>query len=119
VVSKGDAFWWEGHVWIVLSDPSKHAGEVLCVNLTTLDDECPDDECILHHSDYPWIEANHPTAVAFSRSRIWRAERITAAIKQGLIKTPFPKSIPDPTMAKIAACGKSSRELSGKAKRML
>ena len=50
--SKGDAFWCEGHVWIVLSDPSKNDGKVLLVNLTTLDDDCPDDECILNESHF-------------------------------------------------------------------
>lgn len=117
--SKGDAFWCEGHVWIILSDPSQNDGEVLLVNLTTLDDECPDDECILNETHYAWIKPNHPTAVAFSRFRIWNAPRLSAAIGLKLITAAHPKSLPAVTIAKITADAKVSRELSKKAKRML
>ena len=67
VLTAGSAFIWDGHIWFVLSDPKANRGEVLCVNLTSLDEECPDDECFLDHSDYGWIETNHVTAVAFLR----------------------------------------------------
>ena len=117
--SKGDAFWCEGHVWIILSDPSQNGGEVLLANLTTLDDECPDDECILDETHYAWIKPNHPTAVAFSRFRIWNADRLSAAIGLKLVTAAHPKALPVSTISKIVAAARVSRELSGKAKRML
>jgi len=97
----------------------KNDGEVLLVNLTTLDDECPDDECILNETDYAWIKQNHPTAVAFSKFRIWNVARLSAAIGLKLVSAAHPRSIPSATISKIVSAGKASRELSGKAKRML
>lgn len=117
--SKGDGFWCEGHVWIILSDPSKNDGQVLLVNLTTLDDDCPDDECILDETHYAWIKPNHPTAVAFSRFRIWNVARLSAAIGLKLVNAAHPKSLPGGTISKIIAAAKVSRELSRKAKGML
>jgi hypothetical protein len=89
------------------------------VNLTTLDDECPDDECVLGNADYAWIRPNHPTAVAFSRARIWDLAKLEAAIKSGLIKIPHPDMVPNATVLKVAAIAVKSVELRKDAKRML
>jgi hypothetical protein len=53
----------------VISNPDQN-GKVLCVNLTSFDEECVDDECLLDENDYAWIEAGHPTAVAFSKALV-------------------------------------------------
>jgi hypothetical protein len=39
------------HPWIVITDPIPASGMVVCVNLTTLDDDCVDDQCVLEKSD--------------------------------------------------------------------
>lgn len=94
MLCKGTTFLWDGHLWFTLSDPTKTDLQVVCVNLTTLDDECPDDECLLSHSDYAWIEKNHPTAVAFSRHKLHNAEKIAAVIASGGLRVLLEGNIP-------------------------
>jgi hypothetical protein len=111
VVPEGSAFNWDGHVWFVLSDPLAPSGDVLCVNLTTMDDECPDDECELTNAEYAWIQPNHPTAVAFSRSKIWRVAKLKLALDRGLVTVPNPPVVPLATLNIVRNVGKTSREL--------
>jgi len=84
VLEKGTTFIRSGHIWFNLTEPKKHDSSVLCVNFTTLDDECPDDECQILPSEYKWIENNHPTVIAFSRARIWDAEKIKSCLEMFL-----------------------------------
>ena len=119
VLTTGSAFIWDGHVWFILSDPQANRGEVLCVNLTSLDAECPDDECFLDHSDYGWIEMNHKTVVAFSRARIWNASKIQMAIAKGLIKCPTLNVVPKATVSKVIKAALASRELGADMKAFL
>ena len=111
----GTAFLRNGHVYFVLSNPGPD-GKVLCVNLTTLDDDCVDDECVLDANDYAWIKPGHPTVVAFSRSEVWDGAAIDQCLGGGQLNAPQPPVVPLATVAKVAAIGKTSRELS-KAKR--
>lgn len=115
----GATFYRVGHPWIVVSDPQHPSGKVLCVNLTTLDEECPDDECILDNSDYAWIEVNHPTAVAFSRARIWSVAKLDGCIQSGYLKRANPPVVPAATLAKIVSAAKISRELGANHKALL
>jgi hypothetical protein len=117
VISKGSAFIWEGHVWFILSDPKRHSGQVLCVNITTLDEECPDDECLLNPSDYGWIK--HASVAAFSRARVFKLVNLIEAINKGLLKQPVPNLIPLKTIQKIIICARCSRELSADKKKFL
>jgi hypothetical protein len=119
VLSLGDAFLWDGHVWFILSEPRHVSGKVLCVNLTTLDEECPDDECVLDNPDYGWIDPGHLTAVAFSRARVFDARKVEESISSGLIRRPRPNQVPAATMAKIVTAAKASKELSAEKRRML
>ena len=107
-VAIGTAFVWDNHVWFVLSAPDLR-GQVLCVNLTTLDEECPDDECILSEADYAWI--GHSTAVAFSRARLWDAAKIGAALAGGALERPQPNTIPWATVEKVRKSAIASRGL--------
>lgn len=118
-MTTGTAFVWDGHIWFVLSNPRKNSGKVLCANLTTLDEECPDDECPLAHPDYAWIQPNHKTTVAFSRAKVWEVSKIEKAIAAGIIKQPTPNTIPSVTISKIIQRAKSSRELSPEKRAML
>jgi len=108
----------QGHVWFVLS-AADASGKILCVNLTTLDDECPDDECILMHVDYEWIEENHPTAVAFSRAKLWDEAKLDQALANGLLNQPNPPALLPATIAKVQAAAKTSYQLSRAFKAML
>jgi hypothetical protein len=56
VLPKGTTFIRDRHIWFNLTEPTSANSFVLCVNLTTMDEECVDDECRLSHSDYRWVE---------------------------------------------------------------
>jgi hypothetical protein len=108
----GTAFYREGHPFFVISDPAANGGKVLCVNLTTLDEDCVDDECILDENDYAWIKPNHPTVVAFSRARVWDAALIDQCLQNGYLHAPNPPVVPAATVAKVVTIGQNARELS-------
>lgn len=110
--SPGTAFVWDGHVWFALSDPNHLSGQVLCVNLTSLDEDCPDDECLLTHHDYAWIEDGHPTAVAFSRSRLWDAKKLDGVLAAGVLERPFPDTVPLHTLDSVREAAKASKQIS-------
>jgi hypothetical protein len=97
-------------LWFTLTEPTADDSRVLWVNLTTLDDECPDDECLIDSSEYGWVD--HPTAVAFSRARLWNADKIVSAISSGILKKPRQGDIPRSTIAKVLSSAARSRELS-------
>ncbi len=81
------------HRWLILSSPSETVSDVLLVSLTTLDDECKDDECILSPEDYD--DLDHKTAVAFSFKRIGPAKALNAALAKGDFRelAPMPKAV--------------------------
>jgi hypothetical protein len=117
VLSKGDAFIRNGHVWFLLSDPAANKGRVLCANITSFDEECTDDECFLTPQDYSWIK--HQSVVAFSRAKVWDAAIISKCIQDGKLKCPHPKSLPASTISKIVEIALLSRELSEEQKAYL
>ena len=94
-------------------------GKVVCVNLTTLDNECVDDECILDDHDYSWIKPNHPTAVAFSFAQSYDVVKIEQAFKNGILKSAVPNVVPAATLAKVRAIAANARELSRDLKALL
>lgn len=103
----------------MLTDPLPLDGYVICVNLTTLDAECADDECILLKPDYDWIEPDHPTAVAFSLARKWKVELICDSLKDGLLKKSYPSHLPEPTFTKVREAAFRSRMLDNELKAFL
>jgi hypothetical protein len=117
-VALGTAFFRLEHVYFVLSDPTPQ-GKVLCVNFTTLDDECIDDECPVDYTDYAWIQVGHPTTIAFSKSLVLKSALIDKCLKDGTLQAPNPPIVPAATVAKVAAVGKTSRELSQERRDML
>ena len=119
MVSQGDAFYRSGHPWIVLTDPNHVSGKVLCVNLTTFDDECSDDECVLNEQDYIWIEVGHPTAVAFSRAIIIDVAKLDEWLINGNLTRVNPAQVPAQTVTKIIDIARNSRELSDEKKELL
>ncbi len=95
----GQAFWRGGHPWIIITDPIPQSGAVVCVNLTTLDEDCVDDQCILTPADYGWIQ--HATAVAFSYARAWDVLKLDGVIAAGLLPPANPPQIPPKTLHTI------------------
>jgi len=112
VLPKGTTFFRNNHVWFNLTEPSTHRLEVVCVNFTTLDEDCPDDECIVTQADYAWIEAGHPTAIAFSRAQLWDGEKIAECLRNGALRKPRQGDVPAATVAKVYRAAITSNQLS-------
>ena len=91
----------------------------MCANLTTFDDECPDDECVLNEQDYAWIEVGHPTSVAFSRAIVIDVAKLDAWLTNGTLQRVNPAQVPAHTVIKIIAIAQHSRELSPEKKTFL
>ena len=111
MVPKETVWFWDGHPWFQISTVNSD-GKVLCVNLTSMDAECPDDECILTPSDYSWIAQNHPTVVAFARAKLIDAAKLFAAFETGKLPPSRPPTMPASTLAKVIGAAKRSRYFS-------
>lgn len=108
----GDTFLFNvpnAHLWIVASDPSKHAGSFIILNLTT-DSRRSGTDCELNVGDHPWI-----------REKCWvnfgDAEEVTpveeakliAFMASGTINNNHP--VTQSVLAKIAAAAKTTKAL--------
>ena len=103
------------HRWLVLSDPKRTGGDVLLVSLTSFDDECEDDECVLIPEDYD--ELDHDTAVAFSFKRIGPARALNAAVKAGDFRVL--DAMPEETLERILEAAGNSEYLGDTHKALL
>lgn len=101
------------HLWIVISDPKKHAGAALIVNLTTNSFRASS-ECPLSPGDHPWITA--PCWASFSDARListpaqWKA--LDDAIRSGHII--LERATPTKTLSTILTAARKSRNLPSK-----
>ena len=75
------------HAFVVLGVAASHP-KTLVVAWTTLDEECPDDECVLHPGDHS--EITHPSALALSRARLWESGKLRQAVAAGLFRVAEP-----------------------------
>jgi len=93
----GDTFFWKdgGHLWVVISDPTIHAGEFVIVNLTGNQSRAGK-ECILVVGDHKWMG---PTEEA----------NLSQQISAGTMKMHVPMSAT--TLVKIIAAGKVSKAI--------
>jgi hypothetical protein len=119
VSQPGEVYWRLGHPWIIISAPDHPSGKLLYVNLTTLDEDCPDDECVLTRADYSWIEDSHPTAVAFSRAKIAEARKFDEAIRQGHLRIGTLAAVSAACLVKIQRAALNSKQLSKEKKELL
>lgn len=115
----GTTFIRSGHVWFNITEPSKDEPLVLCVNLTCLDEDCPDDECRITKEDYGWIRDGYPTTIAFSRAKTWNALNILKCLENGSLGKPHQGDVPAKTVAKVIKAALTSKELSDDKKQML
>lgn len=103
------------HRWLVLSDPKRTGGDVLLVSLTSFDDECEDDECVLTPDDYD--ELDHDTSVAFSFKRIGPAKALNAAVKANEFR--LLDEMPEKTLKRILEVAADSEYLGDTHKALL
>jgi hypothetical protein len=98
-----------GHLWIVISDSSKHAGNFLIVNLTT-DIFRAGAECELNPSDHQWIREKCYVTFGDARKVSPKEESlILAHMGTGTITKHFP--VRSTVLQKIIAAGKQSKAL--------
>lgn len=98
-----------GHLWIVISDPTRHNGEYIIVNLTT-DEFRAGKDCELNQGDHPWI--TDKCYVSFGDARkVTPAEdaKIAAHMASGAIRKQYP--LKAAMLQKIVAAGKKSKAL--------
>ncbi len=103
------------HIWIVLTDPARTGGEILIANLTSLNEECVDDVCILAQTDF--ILLTHNTTVAYSRSQVGTAGKLEELIGQRAFTEVTP--VPPETLQRILRGARATRELSADKKRLI
>lgn len=98
-----------GHLWVVISESSKHGGQYVIVNLTT-DLFRAGKECELFPSDHPWI--TQKSYVTFGDARLvspTEDSKIATHISSGTIKNNQPMSTA--SLGKIIAAAKTSKAL--------
>jgi hypothetical protein len=75
------------HLWIVLSDPTRAADQVLLVNMTTLD-ERKEQICVLNVGDHPWI--THATCINYGDAVLTTLDKLLSAKDAGALKLQDP-----------------------------
>ena len=97
------------HLWIVISDPAKHNGEFVIVNVTS-DEFRAGKECELNVGDHQWVK--HKSYVSFGDARrVTPAEdaKIQLYISQGHMKQHFP--VKKAVLQRIIAAAKTSKAI--------
>ena len=97
------------HLWVVISDPLKHAGEFVIVNLTT-DQFRAGKECELNLGDHRWIRMK--CYVSFGDARkvgLKEAATIAALMLSGTIISDCPMD--SSVLQRIVAAAKKSKAL--------
>ncbi len=77
------------HLWIIISDPTLDAENVLIVNLTTLAPR-KEQTCILRVGDHPWIR--HDTCVNYGDSQLTTLDKLLAAQRANALLIQSPAS---------------------------
>jgi len=70
-------------------------------------------------SECDWVEAGHPTVIAFSRARIWDADKIELSLSDGTLRKPRQGNVSKSLVAKVIKAALKSRELSEDFKNLL
>lgn len=104
------------HIWVIISDTVKTGGWFVFVNLTTLNENCIDDVCILQNEDYPPF-LTQPTTVAYSRHKIGNVKNMEMLLHLGHFHD-MP-AIPPETLNKIVNGAHQTLELPKAAKSLL
>lgn len=119
MLPKGTTFIRHGHIWFNITEPTAQNPHVLCVNLTCLDEDCPDDECTISPEEYNWVKDGYPTAIAFSRAKMWDANKIKWCLQNGDLRKPKQGDVPLKTVAKVIKAALNARELNNDLRTLL
>jgi hypothetical protein len=98
-----------GHLWIVISDPAKHAGKFVIVNLTT-DVFRAGKDCELNPGDHQWITAKCYVNFGDAREVSPKEEaKIVTHMGTGAITKHYPMKLA--ILQKIISAGRQSKAL--------
>jgi len=84
-----------------------------------MDEDCRDDECPITPAEYSWVKDDYPTTVAFSRAKVWNADKILTCLGNGALRKPHQGNVPPTTILKVIGVALISRELSDKLRKLL
>ena len=99
----------DGHLWVVISDSTKHAGHSIIVNITS-DVFRAGKECELNIGDHQWIKKKSYVSFGDARKVTPKEEAtIIKLISSGAIKRHFPMK--SSVLQKIIAAAKSSKAM--------
>ena len=73
----------EDHLWLVINNPSAHAGLALLVNVSTLRPNA-ETTCIVQAGEHPFIA--HDSYVRYGSARCAKVSDLAEAVKKGLLK---------------------------------
>jgi hypothetical protein len=106
-----------GHLWIVISDSTKHGGHFIIVNLTT-DVFRAGTECVLNPGDHPWITQTCYVSFGDARSVNPQEEaKIVGYMATRVITQHHPMKAS--VLQKIIAAGKLTKAMSNADKALL
>lgn len=112
---------WSGpkipHLWIVISDPTKHNGAFVIVNLTTDLDRSGSD-CTLNRGDHRWITQECFISFGDALEITPEKERMISQLVASKMVT-LHESMADEVLARIIAAAKQSKALAPKYKKYL
>ena len=73
----------EDHLWLIINDPSAHAGLALIANVSTLRPNA-ETTCIVQSVEHPFIK--HASYVRYGSARGVKVADLATAVKKGLLK---------------------------------
>ncbi len=74
----------DDHLWIILSDPTVHPDQLVCVNVTTWN-ERRDPSCRLRSQDHPWIR--HESCIFYEEPKILKGPQLDLLLASRLIES--------------------------------
>ena len=110
----GGEFHGEDHLWLVINDPSAHAGLALIVNVSTLRPNA-ETTCLLRQGEHPFI--THDSYARYGSARSANAADLAEAVKKGLLKPHQAAS--KAFLEKVRAGAKASPLLAGELRALL
>ena len=104
----------EDHLWVIINEPSAHAGVALIVNVSTLRPNA-ETTCIVHPGEHPFNR--HDSYVRFGSGRAVKVADLAEAVKKRLLKPH--QAAAKALLEKARAGAKASPQLAGELRALL
>ena len=70
-------------------------------------------------AEFNWVKDDYPTTIAFSRAKIWDANKIAECLENGTLRKPNQGNVPIATVSKVIKAALVSKELSDDLRELL